>query len=77
MIFCLFPTSPLPADTKKGTRAGFSTAAEPSEGEKLFLELAETLTNRFPSLQTGVFAPTCKSPSPMMARLHLFWRADT
>ena len=51
----LVPNFTVAADTKKGTRAGFSTAAEPSEGEKLFLELTETLTNRCPSLQTGIF----------------------
>ena len=31
------PQFTLAADTKKGTRAGFSTAAPPSEGERLFL----------------------------------------
>ncbi|ATX81628.1 D-tyrosyl-tRNA(Tyr) deacylase [Mariprofundus ferrinatatus] len=51
----LVPNFTVAADTKKGTRAGFSTAAEPSEGERLFLELAELLSGRFPSLQTGHF----------------------
>jgi len=51
----LVPNFTVAADTRKGTRAGFSTAAEPYEGEKLFLELAETLTNRCPTLQTGIF----------------------
>ena len=31
------PQFTLAADTKKGTRAGFSTAASPEEGERLFL----------------------------------------
>jgi D-aminoacyl-tRNA deacylase len=35
------PQFTLAADTKQGTRAGFSTAAPPSEGERLFLLLVE------------------------------------
>ena len=31
------PQFTLAADTKKGTRAGFSTAASPADGERLFL----------------------------------------
>jgi D-aminoacyl-tRNA deacylase len=35
----LVPQFTLPADTRKGTRPGFSTAASPSDGERLFTHL--------------------------------------
>ena len=48
------PQFTLAADTKKGTRAGFSTAAPPADGERLFLlfvkktaERAKTSTGQF------------------------------
>ncbi|HEX2651704.1 MAG TPA: D-aminoacyl-tRNA deacylase [Burkholderiales bacterium] len=48
------PQFTLAADTKKGTRAGFSSAASPDEGERLFLlwvkhtaEKAKTQAGRF------------------------------
>ena len=52
----LVPNFTVAADTKKGTRAGFSTAAEPLEGERLFLELSHEMAKRPVTLQTGFFA---------------------
>lgn len=37
----LVPQFTLPADTRKGTRPGFSTAADPARGERLFQYLLE------------------------------------
>jgi D-tyrosyl-tRNA(Tyr) deacylase len=45
----LIPQFTLAADTSKGTRAGFSTAAAPEEGERLFdYLLAEAKTKHSP-----------------------------
>jgi len=51
----LVPNFTVAADTNKGTRAGFSTAAEPDEGERLFLVLAEQLSTYPLALKTGLF----------------------
>ena len=51
----LVPNFTVAADTKKGTRAGFSTAAEPVEGKRLFLALAERLSKYPLLLKTGLF----------------------
>ena len=51
----LVPNFTVSADTKKGTRAGFSTAAEPEKSEGLFLELAALLSSAHPATKTGVF----------------------
>ncbi len=45
----------LPADTKKGTRAGFSRGAEPSEAERLY-QLFSQLSHEIVPTQTGRFA---------------------
>lgn len=49
----------LPADTKKGTRAGFSRGAEPAEAERLY-ELFSQLSNEILPTQTGQFAADMK-----------------
>jgi len=49
------PQFTLAADTKSGTRAGFSTAAAPEEGERLFLEFVACLKKQQPNVQTGRF----------------------
>jgi D-tyrosyl-tRNA(Tyr) deacylase len=45
----------LPADTKKGTRAGFSRGAEPGEAERLY-QLFSQLSHQIVPTQTGRFA---------------------
>jgi D-tyrosyl-tRNA(Tyr) deacylase len=45
----------LAADTRKGTRPGFSPAADPAEGKRLFDFLVERARQRHPVVQTGVF----------------------
>lgn len=45
----------LAADTRKGTRPGFSPAAAPQEGERLFNYLLERARIAHPVVQTGVF----------------------
>jgi len=51
----LVPQFTLAADTKKGTRAGFSTAAEPQEARRLFAFLLEQARAAYPSVSAGVF----------------------
>ena len=51
----LVPQFTLAADTKKGLRPGFSTAAPPDEGRRLFEELLELARRRFPGVQAGQF----------------------
>lgn len=45
----------LSADTKKGLRPGFSTAALPEEGERLFNLLVEHVKKQHEATQTGQF----------------------
>ena len=51
----LVPQFTLAADTKKGTRAGFSTAAAPEEARRLFDLLAALARRRHADVATGVF----------------------
>jgi D-tyrosyl-tRNA(Tyr) deacylase len=51
----LVPQFTLAADTRKGTRAGFSSAAPPDEGERLFNHLVERARMNHPEVGTGVF----------------------
>jgi D-tyrosyl-tRNA(Tyr) deacylase len=51
----LVPQFTLAADTKKGLRPGFSAAAPPDEGRRLFDELLGLARRRFPAVQTGQF----------------------
>jgi len=51
----LVPQFTLAADTAKGLRPGFSRAAPPAEGERLFGHLARRATARFPATQAGRF----------------------
>jgi D-tyrosyl-tRNA(Tyr) deacylase len=46
----------LAADTSKGTRPGFSTAATPELARELFDYLVRTARQRHPQVQTGQFA---------------------
>jgi D-tyrosyl-tRNA(Tyr) deacylase len=45
----------LAADTHKGTRAGFSTAAPPDEAQRLFDYLLERARNTHPTVAAGIF----------------------
>jgi D-aminoacyl-tRNA deacylase len=45
----------LAADTSKGTRAGFSTAAAPETARELFDYLVRVARQRHPQVQTGQF----------------------
>ena len=51
----LVPQFTLAADTKKGTRAGFSSAAEPEEARRLFEDLLEKAQSSYPHVSAGVF----------------------
>jgi len=51
----LVPQFTLAADTKKGTRAGFSSAAEPEEARRLFEYLLEQARSSYPHVSAGVF----------------------
>lgn len=45
----------LAADTSRGNRPGFSAAAPPAEGERLYRHFAEALHALGPAVQTGRF----------------------
>ena len=51
----LVPQFTLAADTRKGTRPGFSPAAEPAEGKKWFEYLLRQARNAHPVVQSGDF----------------------
>ena len=51
----LVPQFTLAADTNKGLRPGFSTAAPPDQGRRLFDLLVEAARSRHPCVETGVF----------------------
>ena len=51
----LIPQFTLAADTQKGTRPGFSRAAEPGEGRRLFEYLLEIARERLGEVPTGRF----------------------
>ena len=44
------------ADTSRGNRPGFSTAAAPADGERLYEAFAEEVTALGIATQTGMFA---------------------
>jgi D-tyrosyl-tRNA(Tyr) deacylase len=51
----LVPQFTLAADTQKGTRAGFSTAAAPEEARRLFTHLLERARAAYQPVEAGVF----------------------
>jgi D-aminoacyl-tRNA deacylase len=51
----LVPQFTLAADTKKGTRAGFSGAAEPALARRLFEHLLREARASYPHVSAGVF----------------------
>ena len=54
------PQFTLAADTKKGTRAGFSTAAAPDEGMRLFDVFVKNSREKIPGAKTGQFGADMK-----------------
>ena len=56
----LVPQFTLAADTTKGTRPGFSTAAVPAEGERLFAYLVERARGAHGVVGTGRFGADMK-----------------
>jgi D-tyrosyl-tRNA(Tyr) deacylase len=51
----LVPQFTLAADTAKGLRPGFSTAAPPEQGKRLFEHFVQAATKSNARVQTGVF----------------------
>ncbi|HVP34327.1 MAG TPA: D-aminoacyl-tRNA deacylase [Steroidobacteraceae bacterium] len=51
----LVPQFTLAADTRKGTRAGFSSAADPGQARQLFEHLLERARSTYPHVSAGVF----------------------
>jgi len=56
----LVPQFTLAADTRSGTRPGFSTAAPPNEGERLFDHFVALAREAHPHVQTGAFGADMK-----------------
>ncbi|MGB5996930.1 MAG: D-aminoacyl-tRNA deacylase [Marinomonas sp.] len=50
----------LAADTKKGLRPGFSTAAVPAEGERLFNDFVDKVRSQYDRVETGRFGADMK-----------------
>lgn len=50
----------LAADTKKGLRPGFSTAAIPEEAERLFNDFVSKVRTQYDQVETGRFAADMK-----------------
>jgi D-aminoacyl-tRNA deacylase len=51
----LVPQFTLAADTAKGLRPGFSTAAPPDQGRRLFDAVVQTARRQLGTVETGVF----------------------
>jgi D-aminoacyl-tRNA deacylase len=51
----LVPQFTLAADTRKGTRAGFSGAAEPAAAQRLFAHFTLLARAAWPAVETGTF----------------------
>src|ERR1700760_3916221 len=51
----LVPQFPLAADTAKGLRPGFSTAAPPEQGRRLFDSLVQSARELHGPVETGIF----------------------
>jgi D-tyrosyl-tRNA(Tyr) deacylase len=56
----MVPQFTLAADTTKGTRPGFSTAASPAEGERLYGYLTERARQSHPLVESGRFGADMK-----------------
>jgi D-tyrosyl-tRNA(Tyr) deacylase len=51
----LVPQFTLAADTRHGLRPGFSTAAAPDQGHRLFEAMLRAAREQYPKVQSGVF----------------------
>ena len=51
----LVPQFTLAADTRKGTRPGFSSAAEPRQAGEMFAHLADCAERNYPNIARGRF----------------------
>lgn len=51
----LVPQFTLAADTRKGTRASFTSAAPADQGRRLFEYLVERARNEYPQVEAGLF----------------------
>lgn len=56
----LIPQFTLAADTQKGCRPGFSSAAPPTEGERLFNEVVKQAKKQYQQIETGQFGADMK-----------------
>lgn len=56
----LVPQFTLAADTQKGCRPSFSSAAAPALGEQLFDELVKQAKNKYQNIETGQFGADMK-----------------
>lgn len=56
----LVPQFTLAADTQKGCRPSFSSAAPPSLGEKLFDQFVQQAKNKYQQVETGQFGADMK-----------------
>ena len=56
----IVPQFTLAADTKKGTRPGFSSAASPEEGRRLFERFLVLLRQKMTNVKTGEFGADMK-----------------
>lgn len=56
----LVPQFTLPADTKKGTRPSFSSAAPPEMGQRLFNYLLQAAQSQYDKVGVGEFAADMK-----------------
>ena len=56
----IVPQFTLAADTKKGTRPGFSSAASPEEGRRLFERFLVLLKQKITNVKTGEFGADMK-----------------
>ena len=56
----IVPQFTLAADTKKGTRPGFSSAASPEDGRRLFERFCVLLKQKITNVKTGEFGADMK-----------------
>ena len=56
----LVPQFTLAANTRKGNRPSFTSAASPEEGERLFLYFVERTRDLWASVETGMFGADMK-----------------
>lgn len=56
----LVPQFTLAANTRKGNRPSFTSAASPEEGERLFLYFVERARDLWSSVETGMFGADMK-----------------